>query len=86
MFKDPKNQYEIVEKITNSLLQMPEFVLIISKENSLVSSLDANGVASYIPWFVSTPGGHIVSVGMLSLAMCSDNCSQCNVPHCRLSS
>ena len=47
---------------------MPEFVLIISPANSWVSSLDANGVASDIPWFVSTAGGHIVTAGMLSVA------------------
>ena len=56
---------EVVDKITETLQQLPQFVLLITQESydKFASKIEP----PLIPWITSKPGGHVISVG--------DNCA-----------
>ena len=56
---------QVVDKITETLQQLPQFVLLITQESydKFASKMEPPA----IPWITSKPGGHVISVG--------DNCA-----------
>ena len=56
---------EVVDKITETLQQLPQFVLLITQES--YDKFASEMAPPAIPWITSKPGGHVISVG--------DNCN-----------
>ena len=54
----------VVERITTLLQQLPEFVMIIAEDSELLDEASSVDITDQIPWFLSTPGGRIVSAGV----------------------
>ena len=64
LFEDLSKLQLVVEKITTLLQQLPEFVMIITDDSELLDATSSVDITDQIPWFVSTPGGRIVSAGV----------------------
>ena len=59
-----KDAVDVINKISDILLEMPEFIMISSSSESSDKYASLIGV-QHIPWIISKPDGKIASIGNL---------------------